>query len=668
MEPLAAGFVPELATILNILTAAIGLGLVIFVHELGHFAVAKWCGVFVECFSIGFGPKLWCRKWGETEYALSAVPFGGYVKMRGQDDIDPGQMTDEQVAADPRSYTSKTVPQRMAIISAGVIMNLITGWMFFSYAFQVGVEEIGTEVGEVVVGMPAWTYGIRPGDTIMKINGRKTREYSDIVRGVALSSGELEIEARRPTGETYTVHIAPDKSGDRRQLGVGSSLALKVHDRALQTSRPGSPAEAVGFQAGDQITEINGTPVTNWTEVVPLLQEKRAEPLQLTISRIPQKDSPESSRTSLSVTLPPQPVKTLGIRLELGKITTIRENSPASRSGLQVGDRLVKINGQDVGLHLDPQSLPLYFYENRNTPIPVQIQREVAGGAPEMHDLTVTADDTLPGIEPAFRPGSPMSIPSLGLAFQFLPTIRAVDEGGPAALAGIKPGAVLAAVKFKKRSDAGKDHLGDQDVVVQIDNKNKDGSWAYALWLLQMAEVRDIAITIKDDASSPAHDVALIPAAEPQQFQPTLRGLELSQLTRIRKAISFGDSLEMGTRKAIDSITEVYLTIRSLASGNMSPKNLHGPLGIAKFAYIMADQGIALFLVFLGAISMNLAVINFLPIPVLDGGHMVFLLYEGVTGKKPTERVIATATYVGLAFVLTLMVTVIYLDLFVHRK
>ncbi len=98
----------------------------------------------------------------------------------------------------------------------------------------------------------------------------------------------------------------------------------------------------------------------------------------------------------------------------------------------------------------------------------------------------------------------------------------------------------------------------------------------------------------------------------------------------------------------------------------MSVKNLHGPLGIAKIAFIKADQGLAMFLMILGAISMNLAVINFLPIPVLDGGHMVFLMYEAVTGKKPSETVIATGTYIGLALVLSLMATVIYLDLFVH--
>ncbi|MFO1008087.1 MAG: RIP metalloprotease RseP [Planctomycetaceae bacterium] len=664
---LIAGIVPDLASILNILTAAIGLGLVIFVHELGHFAVAKWCGVYVERFSIGFGPMLWCRKWGETEYALSAVPFGGYVKMRGQDDIDPGQMTDEQVAADPRSYTSKSVPQRMAIISAGVIMNLITGWMFFCLAFRLGVEEVETQVGDVVVGMPAWTYGIRPGDTIQKINGRKTREFSDIVRGVALSSGRLVIDLHRPSGETYTITMDPDKAGDRRRLGIDSISSLKVHDKALQSASPGTPADKADFKAGDQITEINGVPVKNWLEVVPILYEKRSETLDLTVVRKPPKDQPDASPSTIHIKLPPAPVKTLGLRLELGKITAIRNDSPAARAQIKVGDRLVKVDGNDVGLNVDPQHLPQFFYEHRNQPIKVVVQRDVPGGEPETHELTVTADDTLPGSEPPFNPGSPMSIPGLGLAFQFLPTILSVDEGGPAAKAGIKQGMVLAGVKFLKRTGEKPDMLGLKDAVIPIDVKNKDGSWAYALWLLQNVDSRDIAIMVKDDANAVPREVALTPVPDGDQFQPTLRGLDLSSQTRIRKAENFGVASEIGARKTLDSITEVYLTIRSLVRGDMSYKNLHGPLGIAKFAYIMADQGPALFLLFLGAISMNLAVINFLPIPVLDGGHMVFLLYEGVTGKKPTERVIATATYIGLALVLTLMVTVICLDLFVHR-
>src|SRR6056297_3370141 len=94
LELLAA--LPDLDFLTNILRVAIGLSLVVFFHELGHYAVAKWCDVMVERFSIGFGPILFSRKWGETEYALSAIPFGGYVKMLGQDDMDSSQMTDEE--------------------------------------------------------------------------------------------------------------------------------------------------------------------------------------------------------------------------------------------------------------------------------------------------------------------------------------------------------------------------------------------------------------------------------------------------------------------------------------------------------------------------------------------------------------------------------------------
>ena len=104
----AFNFAPYVSKAGSILAVLIGIGLVIFFHELGHFAVAKWCDVFVERFSIGFGPILWSRKYGETEYALSAIPFGGYVKMLGQDDMDPSQLTSEEIAKDPRSYSAKS--------------------------------------------------------------------------------------------------------------------------------------------------------------------------------------------------------------------------------------------------------------------------------------------------------------------------------------------------------------------------------------------------------------------------------------------------------------------------------------------------------------------------------------------------------------------------------
>ena len=168
MEILAA-FSFSLANISSMLLVALGLGLVIFIHELGHFAVAKWCGVKVERFSIGFGPVLWRVTRGETEYALSAIPFGGYVKMLGQDDADPSQMADDRIAKDPRSYTAKSVPQRIAIISAGVINNMVSAVVFFVIAFMLGVQYQPAIVGNVVPGMPAWKAGLRQGDTMVSV-------------------------------------------------------------------------------------------------------------------------------------------------------------------------------------------------------------------------------------------------------------------------------------------------------------------------------------------------------------------------------------------------------------------------------------------------------------------------------------------------------------------
>ena len=167
-----------LGKVTNIAMVAIGLGLVIFFHELGHFAVAKWCDVKVERFSIGFGPIIKSFKHGETEYALSWIPFGGYVKMLGQDDVDPSQLTSEEIALDPRSYSAKPVYQRMGIISVGVIMNIITGMLFFAFAFRLGVASTPCVVGAAIPGMPAWEAGIQPGDVITKINGEKTHDTS----------------------------------------------------------------------------------------------------------------------------------------------------------------------------------------------------------------------------------------------------------------------------------------------------------------------------------------------------------------------------------------------------------------------------------------------------------------------------------------------------------
>ena len=198
---------------------AVGVGLVIFVHELGHFLVAKACGVKCEKFMIGFdigGIRLLSFRRGETLYGLGILPLGGYVKMLGQED-NPVQLRREmerarQEAAEgkqsggapamtegatasagageespearlynPRSYLAKSVPQRMAIISAGVIMNMIFAFVFAVIAYLYGVKDSPCVVGAVVAGGGAWQAGVRADDTIMEVGGSKVRTFQQML-------------------------------------------------------------------------------------------------------------------------------------------------------------------------------------------------------------------------------------------------------------------------------------------------------------------------------------------------------------------------------------------------------------------------------------------------------------------------------------------------------
>src|SRR5689334_18012670 len=162
-----------------ILGVAVGLGFVIFVHELGHFLVAKACGVKCEKFYLGFDIYGWrlCKfQWGQTEYGIGALPLGGYVKMLGQDDNPAGEAADltKDEPLDPRSYKPQTVPERMAIISAGVIMNLIFGCAMGAIAYAMGVEESPSVIGGTLPGELAWQADLRPGDKVVQIGDNKS--------------------------------------------------------------------------------------------------------------------------------------------------------------------------------------------------------------------------------------------------------------------------------------------------------------------------------------------------------------------------------------------------------------------------------------------------------------------------------------------------------------
>lgn len=653
----------EPAQILNILTVALGLGLVIFFHELGHFAVAKWCDVQVDRFSIGFGPVLLSRKWGETEYALSAIPFGGYVKMLGQDDADPSQLTSDEIAEDPRSYTSKSVPQRMAIISAGVIMNIVTGLLFFVLAFRGGVEQIDREVGVVEVGSPAWLNGIRPDDTITRINDDPIDDFNDVMRNVVLSSGPVKVEGHHVDGTTYSVTLEPTRPDGgkktRRTIGVGPARSLKIaagtDDPKRAAVMPGTPFGAIRseLQPGDIVATINGEPVSTFPQFDSLMVAHADDPLEIGLKR---------GKETVTVSVAPQPYKSLGMQMDIGKISAVRPGSPAEAVGLQPGDKLAKIDDRAIGDEIDPFRLPELFAEKVGQPVVLSVSREVKGSEPQLHTLTVTPEATPGFVEhPGFR-GSPISVTSVGFAYHLIPTVFRLDPDGAAKKARIKERDTISKVELVFRKDAPPEYLELSPYAIDISENN----WAFALWQLQLFPVEMVKVTVKssDGKTAVTHDVT--PQDASGWHVPGDRGLLTDIKRSVLKAENVQEAVALGWRHTTGSTKDIYLTLRGLLMSDISPKELHGPINIAKVAYQHAGMGLPQFVLFLGLISINLAVINFLPIPVLDGGHMVFLLWEGLARRRPNERVVAAATYCGLFFVLGLMVFVIYQDIFGH--
>lgn len=198
----------------SIISAIIVLGILIFVHELGHFIFAKLFGVGVEKFSLGFGPKLIGRKVGETEYLISAFPLGGYVKMVGEG--SDGELTDEEKV---RSFAEKTPLKRIGIVVAGPGFNLIFAWLLFIVVFMVGVPSATTKVGEVVKDKPAAKAGMVAGDVITAVNGKKVDRWEEMAAEIAAAKGpSLLVEIRRGA-ETKTFSVLPEMRTGKNLLG-----------------------------------------------------------------------------------------------------------------------------------------------------------------------------------------------------------------------------------------------------------------------------------------------------------------------------------------------------------------------------------------------------------------------------------------------------------------
>ena len=664
-----------------ILQVAGGLGFVIFVHELGHFLVAKACGVKCEKFFLGFdigGLKLASFKWGETEYGIGALPLGGYVKMLGQDDnpaaaaaeaqraraegghaaqvlgsgdLPPEPTSDPHPAWDPRSYPAQSVPKRMAIISAGVIMNVIFAVLMASLAYGLGVKELTCAVSSVRTGGAAWRAGMRTGDEITAIAGRQDPIFSDLRHGVTVGdvAKGIDFTVYRPADQTSrTLVLKPDTDLGAPTIGVTSPFSLTL-PADISAGLPGAAARAEPpLVGGDTIRSVDGVTVETYAELISELSRKRDQPVTLSVERKPAGKAGAAAAEMLAVVLPPQPRRTTGMIMTAGPVKAVQEGSPAAVAEIQPGDRILAIDGEPAG---DPLSLDDRLALLAGTTVRLTLAHD--GEADR--EVTVVPrevtwrDDETTGL------ACPQSIPTLGLALVVDAVVAEVTADSPAAAAGIRPGDQIEEANFIE-SEA--DDEPAQDGIPLADEAN----WpAVAAMLQRLPEEVRLQVRITP-AVGESRDLTLTPGLAENSFVID-RGLVFEPVYRMVKAGSIAGAVRRGVRKAGEDLSLVYSFLGKLTSNAISPRLLGGPIEIAKQAGKSAEEGFGRLLLFLTMLSANLAVVNFLPIPVLDGGHMVFLLYELVRGKPPSENVVAGLSYLGLALILTLMMFVFGLDL-----
>jgi len=252
---------------MTVLATIIVLGVLIFVHELGHFGAAKLVGVEVQRFSIGLGPKIFGFKWGETEYVFSAIPLGGYVKMGGMEDevmemVEGGGSQPPRVPG-PRDFDGKPIWARTLVISAGVIMNMV--FAFAVYATVAGVwgvrEYASTRVGEVfevlIPGGSESMADLPRGADLQRLGDVQIGSWGDFTLGVIHAEpGPVVIHYENPEGQ-LEVRI-PSEPDDRARL---AAAVVPWVDATVWSVDPGSPAERGGVEAGDQILAVDDVPI-----------------------------------------------------------------------------------------------------------------------------------------------------------------------------------------------------------------------------------------------------------------------------------------------------------------------------------------------------------------------------------------------------------------------
>jgi regulator of sigma E protease len=379
------------------------------------------------------------------------------------------------------------------------------------------------------------------------------------------------------------------------------------------------------------------------------------------------------------------------MRMLMGEIVAVRAGSSAAKAGVVArseespptrGDKIAAVavtfpdgtktwfaNGKqpdeakpgETMRPLDPVLLPHELArwaaafpeaERNKQKVELVVLRE-AGHTTKRERLVLDYDDSHRfDREPVALPNSPLPVSGLGLAYWVEAVVSEVDPNGPAAAAGVQVNDVVEAVRFKSVDADGHVKTGDWDDI-------KPYQWASVEAVFQRSPPFQIDLKLRRGDKT---EEVTIQGKRDTNWPIEDRGLIFQDDQRTQQAADVGHALMLGAYGTVRFIKSVYLNLYGMLAGRISAKTMSGPLTIATVSYRFAGEDTWQFLLFLGMISVNLAVVNFLPIPVLDGGHMVFLILEKVLGRPVPERLFAIATYTGVVLILLLMVYVISLD------
>lgn len=680
----------NLPYIFSVLLLVFGFGFVIFWHELGHFLAAKWVGIRVEQFAVGFGQAILAwrkgigirvgttqREYdrrvkeyvekeeghldrkdrsaatteqlnraadklglGETEYRLNWIPLGGYVKMLGQDDLNPNSESD-----DPRAFNRKSISARMLVVSAGVLMNVFLAAVGFMIVFMIGFNVPPARVGGIVAGSPAQVAGLRVGDEIWTYDGKRQYDWTKVQLNVALS-GEGEktpIEVKRTVDgveKIIPLTIIPRRERDdsRGFLSLGiyppRQLAGVKDAEIVPGAAERAPADTLAIRPGDTIVAIDGKPVDvkDYPSFDRAVQSSLGSDIVLTVRNRDGAERTERFRPQFAPPFGDATFNLLGM-VPRADVAGIEADSSA-RGKLRPGDAIAALSVAG-----DPLA---------NPSVEKLVERlRAAGQAGTTVDVTVIRDSQTVEIK-GLTPNVRLQTGGKGLGIrpgfdEDHAVVGALIKDGAAEQASVLPGSLITQVN-------GKAVRSWYDVHREL-AAMKAGDTARLEFKAPSGETRTAQIPLSADQVTALQSVRYVDQ------------LALGEPREARKAKNAWQAMEWGVTETRDFILQFYLTLRRMVDGTVSPANLMGPIGIfhagTKFAY----KGHDWLIWFLSMISANLAVVNFLPIPIVDGGLFTFLVLEKIKGRPLSAKTQTIAQFVGMAVLLCVFLLVTYQDI-----